>query len=272
MSRLVGYVANRDDRLGAALHQERDAIAAPVAQGPTGWGVGFYQNGEVLHKKRPRMPGTPAEAPVDWEAVAGDVRTDCAMLHLRQPTVGDFTTHDTHPFRLRRWLFAHTGTIERFEALRDTLAGALPDFLLRNVRGKTDSELLFHTLLSFLHDAGQLGRGDVEPSAVVGALRSGVALVDRLVAEVQGPAAVLNLMLTNGRHFFALRRGAPMSWIERRGLFDPPADLKSAPSAAQTLRYVMVASGPADAAGWSALPEGAILEVDRNLTTSVHAA
>ncbi len=272
MSRLVGYVANRDDRLRAALHQERDAIAAPAPEGPTGWGVGFYQNGEVLHKKRPRMPGTPAKAPVDWEGIAGDVRSDCALLHLRQPTVGDFTSHDTHPFRLRRWLFAHTGTIDRFEAVRDTLAGSLPDFLLRNVRGKTDSELLFHTLLSFLHDAGQLGRPDVDPAAVVGAIRTGVALVDRLVAEVQGEPAVLNLMLTNGRHFSALRRGAPLGWVERRGRFDPPEDLVPPSSGAQTLRYVMAASGPAAANAWVELPEGAILEVDRDLVASVHGA
>ncbi|MEM1416964.1 MAG: class II glutamine amidotransferase [Myxococcota bacterium] len=263
-------MANRDDRLGAALHQERAAIAvAPATEGATGWGVGFYQNGEVLHRKRPQAPG----GELDWGAVAGDLRSDCVILHVRQPTVGDFTTHDTHPFRLRRWLFAHTGTIDRFAAIRDAMAGSLPDFLMRNVRGKTDSELFFHVILSFLHDASQLDRTDVQPAAVVGALRSAVALVDRLGAEVQAEKAVLNLMLTNGRHLFALRRGEPLAWVERSGLHDPPPDFSPGRGGPQSLRFVMLASGAVgDAPQWSELPEGAILEVDRNLATTVHAA
>ena len=157
MGRLVGYMANRHDRLGAALHQERGVVAPPPAVGPTGWGLGFYQGGEVLHKKRPQFDSNG----FDWESVTRDVRTDCAVLHLRQPTVGDFRSHNTHPFRMRSWIFAHTGTIQRFEAIEERLRASLPDFVNRNIRGKTDSEVLFHVILSFLHDGGNLDKLDV---------------------------------------------------------------------------------------------------------------
>ncbi|MBW2211052.1 MAG: class II glutamine amidotransferase, partial [Deltaproteobacteria bacterium] len=153
MSRLIGYVANRGDRMRDALYQERAVLRQETAPADaSGWGIGFYHGDEVLHKKRPTRAGEL----VDWQNSAGDVRSDCAVLHMRQPTVGDFRAENAHPFRMRSWLFAHQGTIGRFDAMRENLAEMIPDFLRRNIRGQTDSEYLFHTVLTLLHDAGQL--------------------------------------------------------------------------------------------------------------------
>lgn len=265
MARLVGYMANRHDRLGAALHQERSVVAPPPALGPTGWGLGFYQGGEVLHKKRPQMDGNNG---FDWETVTRDVRTDCAVLHLRQPTVGDFRSQNTHPFRMRSWLFAHTGTISRFEAIEERLRGSLPDFVNRNIRGKTDSEVLFHVILSFLHDSGHLDNLDVGPDELFSAVRSAVALVDRLTAEVKAPESTMNLVITNGRLMLGLCRGARLAYVERRGLFDPPADLPPDRGSPGVFRYVMMTSDlegielPADHVE---LEQGQAVLVDRDL-------
>jgi glutamine amidotransferase len=269
MGRLIGYMSNRSDRLRDALHQERAAVATTPARAD-GWGLGFYQGGEVLHKKRPQTAG---EA-LDWEDIAGDVRSHCVVAHLRQATVGDFRAENTHPFRMRQWLFAHNGTIDRFAALRAGLLEQLPDFLQRNVRGETDSELFFHTVLSFLHDAGQLDNPDIDDRHVLHALHASVALVDRLSAEVGGKPSTLNLVLTNGRKLYALRRGKPMAYVARQGLHDArdTADSARAEAEAAALRYVMVLSdGPAVAPGWQPLPEGHVLVVDRDLRTSTHA-
>ena len=50
MARLIGYMANRADRLRDAFHQERAAITALPADLRSAWGLGFYQGDEVLHK------------------------------------------------------------------------------------------------------------------------------------------------------------------------------------------------------------------------------
>ena len=269
MGRLIGYMSNRADRLRDALHQERAAIAATPARAD-GWGLGFYQGGEVLHKKRPQTAGEP----FDWEDIAGDVQSHCVVAHLRQATVGDFRAENTHPFRMRQWLFAHNGTIDRFAALQPALLEQLPDFLQRNVRGETDSELFFHAVLSFLHDASQIDNPDVDDRHVLHALRSSVALVDRLAAEVGGKPGTLNLVLTNGRKLYALRRGKPFAFVERHGLHDTraPAVSARAEADAAALRYVMVLSDGAEPVpGWRNLEEGQVLVVDRDLKTSIHA-
>lgn len=272
MARLIGYMANRTDRLAAALHQERAVVTPrasvpPGAAGakPVGWGLGFHQNGEVLHKKRPQLTGE-----LHWETVAADVVSDCVVLHLRQPTVGDFHVRNTHPFRFGSWLFAHTGTIERFNAIEQRLRESLPDFLARNVRGSTDSELLFHVVLSFLHDAGQLDTPQPRKDAVLASIRSAVALVDRLCAEVKAPESQINLVLTEGRTMFALRRGGPMAYVERRGLHDPPETIPATedPRAPTTLRYVMVVAEDVGDLGphWVAMERGQTLVIDRDLS------
>lgn len=268
MSRLIGYVANRADRMRDSLYQERDVLRSEKAPSDaSGWGIGFYAGDEVLHKKRPTRPGEL----VDWQSIAGDVRSDCAVLHLRQPTVGDFRAENAHPFRMRSWLFAHEGTIGRFDSIRQNLAETIPDFLRRNIRGQTDSEYLFHTVLTLLHDAGQLDNPDINEKHALSAISAAVTLVERLAAEVGGTDTSLSFILTNGRSMYALRSGASMTYVEREGLHDPPDDYQAPPTGSTPLRYAMVVSGvDAPPTDYHVLPERSVAVIDRGLDVTVH--
>lgn len=268
MSRLIGYVANRADRMRDALHQERAALRPETAPSDaSGWGIGFYHGDEVLHKKRPTRAGER----VDWEQIAGEVRSDCAVLHLRQPTVGDFRAENAHPFRMRSWLFAHQGTIGRFDAIRDNLAEMIPDFLRRNIRGQTDSEYLFHTVLTLLHDAGQLDNPDINDAQALPAISAAVTLVERLAAEVDSNDNSLSFILTNGRAMYALRHGAPLAYVERQGLHDPPEDYTPPPTGSTQLRYAMLVSGlEENPVGYESIPDRAVAIIDRRLNVTVH--
>ncbi|RLB54059.1 MAG: hypothetical protein DRJ42_10170 [Deltaproteobacteria bacterium] len=269
MGRMLGYMANRADRLHDALHQERDVIRLQNPDGPSGYGIGFYQGGEVLHKKRPLLEGKT----LDWEQVARGVRSDCVVIHQREATVGDFRADNTHPFRMRSWLFAHSGTIDRFDAIRPRLLETMPDFVRRNVRGETDSEYFFHAAISFLNDAGQLDRGLADDDAVISALRSSVRLVERLSKEVGAAEPVLNCMLTNGHSMYALRRGKPVKYIERSGIDDPAesSDEGEHPGRRDGVRYVMVVSDGADVPHpYVEVPEDSVCLVNRDLSVSMH--
>ena len=268
MSRLIGYVANRADRMRDALYQERAVLRQETAPaGESGWGIGFYAGDEVLHKKRPARPGEL----VDWQNIAGDVRSDCAVLHLRQPTVGDFRAENAHPFRMRSWLFAHQGTIGHFDAMRSNLAEMIPDFLRRNIRGQTDSEYLFHAILALLHDAGQLDNPDINEARALTAISAAVTLVERLAAEVGSADNSLSFILTNGRSMYALRHGDPLIYVERQGLHDPPEDYKAPPTGSTQLRYVMVVSGVEEVpVGYEPVPERGVAIIDRRLDVTAH--
>lgn len=209
MARLVGFIGNRPDLGARAIELEGDALNVRSKPGVTpGWGVGFYQGGEILLKRRP-IDDRPELSLAD---LTRDVRGDILIAHVRAATVGALRTENTHPFRYRQWLFAQTGTIEAFSELRGRLRESLPQFLQRDVRGETDSELLFHLFLSFLHDVLLLDRPAVGPGDALTALRATIALVDRLSAEEGAPPSRMNLLLSSPEYLIAVHGGRPMGY------------------------------------------------------------
>jgi len=263
MARLIGYMANRRDRLRDAFRQERDAINGTPGD-RRAWGIGFYQGDEVLYKKQPTSDGEP----VDWDAVTRDVRTDCAIAHVRHATVGGFSVDNTHPFRFRQWSFAHVGTLGSVEDIRAPLVDAVPDYLRRNIRGQSDSELFFHIVLAALHETGHIENYDPDRNRVIEAIGRAVKRVDEVVGD---DSSELNMLLTNGRQMYAWRRGGPFGYIEQTGLHDsvepeggPP------PPGSPLLRYVMLVSGGLGTSQalperYSRIEQSSIVVVDREL-------
>lgn len=270
MARLVGLIGNRPDLCGRVVQHEGRALAVRRKGGVTpGWGVGFYQAGEVLLKRRP----IDDRAEIGLADMLRDIRSDLVVAHVRAATVGTLRTENTHPFRYRQWLFAHTGTIEAFSTLRSRLSESLPQFLQRDVRGETDSELLFHLFLSFLHDAGQLDRPAVDASAARTALRSSISLVDRLCAEEGHPPSAMNILVTSPEYLLAGHGGARMGYRSFHGqadlerLFgDGGLGRMRIPDFAAS-RATIVASDFEDDAlplGWTPVPERAIVTFTRS--------
>ncbi len=230
MARLVGFIANRPDLGSRALALEAKAFTVrvpevrvaeggepggglPEGAGSVSWGVGFYQGGEILLKRRP----FDERRALGFAEVIKDIRAEVLIGHIRTATVGALRTENTHPFRYRQWLFAQTGTVPYFDRLRGRMIESLPQFLARDVRGETDAELVFYLFLSFLHDMNQLNRSDVPPSAARDALRSTLSLVERLCAEEGSDKLALNMMLGCGEFVVGLRDSSPMGFSTMAG-------------------------------------------------------
>lgn len=268
MARLIGYMANRADRLREAFQHERDAIAGLPADQRGAWGIGFYQGDEVLHKKQPAPNGEP----VEWTSIAQNLKTDCAIAHVRQATVGGFSVDNTHPFRLRQWLFAHVGTIASFEEIRDKLRADLPDFLRRNIRGSSDSELFFHLILAGLHTRNQLDQTAPAETSLLEAIGDAVTSIDKLVGEARSHT-MLNMILCNGKAMYALRRGGAFGYVQRQGIREDGERVSERPRpGSPLLSYVMlVAGGQQVPAGYIGLDDGSVAIVSRDLDVRTHA-
>jgi glutamine amidotransferase len=278
MARLVGFIGNRPDLGARVIELEARSLSVRRKQDVTpGWGVGFHQAGEILLKRRP-IDDRPE---INIADLTRGVRADTLLAHVRLATVGAPRTENTHPFRYRQWLFANTGTVDSFGRLRGRLAEQLPAFLHRDVRGETDSELIFHLFLSFLHDAGELDRPAVEAAAARQALRGAITLIDGLCAEEGAPPTSLNILVTNPEYLLAVHAGSPMGYR----VFEGERDLERLfgdgglgrmrmPDYA-TSRLTVVASDfddgvPSDSQasvglppGWTAVPERAIVTFTR---------
>jgi predicted glutamine amidotransferase len=275
MARLFGLIGNRPDLVGRVLDLESEALVARTRGSPLGWGIGFYQGGEVLMRRRPiddREEIQPAK-------LAADVKADVLIGHVRSATVGALRTENTHPFRYRQWLFAQTGTLAHFDAIRDRLLKSVPEFLRGNVRGETDSEIVFHVFLSFLHDAGRLDNGSVSSGAVLEALRSSLAVIDGMAAEVGDVSEGTNLLVSNGDMIVAVHKNAKMSYRVFAGKNDADMILgddaqlrRRAPELAQT-HFTLVASDFDEELPprWKTVPMNAVVTMTRGDAPKVEA-
>lgn len=201
---------------------------------PHGWGVAVHTSVDGWSVDRRARPAFQDE---DF-AVAADRAGTVLLAHVRQGTVGEVATRNTHPFRQGRWVFMHNGTIESTAWMRDR--GSIPR--LEQVEGQTDSEQLFAWLLSRLDAAGLTDEPCTEATDRV------LTRSLREARTTRGSGAI-NVVLSDGRTVYAHRWG--------RSLFLRDDDRST----------VSVASEPEDSApGWSEVAEGSLLRVDRDPT------
>jgi glutamine amidotransferase len=221
VAHLIAYVGNEPENMACALFSARNALYS--AGKPDGWGLGFVQGGDVLLQKRPRV-----DAPdVDLYGLIKDLRADALVARVGLSNDGNTAAEDADPFRFRSWLFGSVGSFGSFsetgfEAVRERLLESVPDFLRRNVRGRSPSEHVFHLFLAFLHDAGSLDSPSPSPATVQAALHNSLAFLDRLLAGSGSPSASLALVATNGRCFIAANGAHPMRYLHVEGISDCP--------------------------------------------------
>jgi predicted glutamine amidotransferase len=277
MARLFGMIGNRPDLAARVLASEAEALRARTKDAPLGWGLGFYQGGEVLMRRRP----IDERREINVAGLAADVRADLVVGHVRHATVGALRTENSHPFRYRQWLFAQTGTVPDFEQVRDRLVASLPDFLRSGIRGDTDAEVVFHVFLSFLHDAARLSDGQVESSLIREALRSSLAVIDGMIAEIGPGSSKLNLMVSNGDQLIAVHRGpAVMSVRVLSGKADADAVIGEDPQLRRKIpelsrmHFTIAASDfddPPPNSRWKAVPDCAIVTMSRDEDPQIEA-
>ena len=244
---------------------------------PDGYGFGYYgASGEPLLGKRP----TGAGALLSLSDLAGRVDTEALVVHARRATVGNAKDENTHPFRYRRWLFAHDGTIEGFAQVRPKLLAALPEHLRRQIAGDTDSEHAFMWFLKLLRDENLVDDLDVDPQAAGRVLARTVKQVEAWCRDVgEGRPSRLTFVATNGRIMVATRRGGPLFYALLEGILPcaldgldlstPESDPRVRPH--RRVKAVCFATRLVQPNGFIEVPDGSVVSVSRNLQVSVSA-
>jgi glutamine amidotransferase len=199
MCRWLGYLGSPieprellyDPERSLIEQSRRHAPDMPVPNGD-GFGLGWYGRREVpavFHS------ATPAWGDRNLHTLASEISSALFLAHVRAATGTPVQETNCHPFAWGRWLFVHNGYIDGYEALRrDLLLAVRPD-LFPNIKGTTDSELMFHLALTF-------GLAD-DP---IGGLERMAGFVEGLGAEA-GIAEPLQMTVgvTDGERLWAAR-------------------------------------------------------------------
>ena len=241
---------------------------------PDAYGFGHYTGGSVLLGRRP----TGAPTALSLPDLVGKLDSEALLVHAGRATVGKAKDENTQPFRFRRWLFAHDGTIEGFDRIRPKLLAGLPDFLRRNLMGETDSEHAFLWFLKMLKDEGRIDDLDLDAQAAARALARTVKQIESWCREVgeQRPSR-LTFVATNGRIMAAIRRGGPLHYALLEGivpceldaidLSTPESDPRLRPH--RLVKAVAFATRLGQPSRFIEVPEGSTVAVTRGLQVTV---
>lgn len=206
--KLFACMCNQPQRLASALTPVRAAlVAAPPV---TRWGLGYIQGGDVLLVRTPKASTTP----VDLAGPLVEIATDCAIAQAVRDDGTTFGgTDNTPPFRFRRWLYAQTGLLGLLEVedFAPHLLEHIPEYLRRNIKGRTPAELIFHVFLSMLHDEGNIDDPNLPTAATRRALAATLRLVTAELIKAGKPDIPLgNVALTNGRSMVVAHLDEPL--------------------------------------------------------------
>lgn len=256
MTCLLGIICNQSERMVRALEPVRSALVAPAPVAR--WGLGYAQGGEILLSRSPRQH----TEDVDFFAALQGLRSDCVIAQACPPD--DFSGNsNTQPFRYRQWMLAQEGCAPSLPAVQAAVFEHIPDFLQRNIGGRTLDELLFHLFLSHLHRVGSLDEANLSPERACELMSEALRTFRSSVGTTEATGDLGNLMLSNGRSFVALRLGRPL-YLRRLTI---PAPRSGRDDSFRGVLVISASHAPGE--GFEEIPLRAALRINRDVHTDV---
>ena len=270
MCRMLGVVCSDDDLLGCAIHEVRSSLRISNVDKHDGVGIGYYVHDDPLLMKRPSA----TSETIDYCELVNEISSNVLMVHVRNATVGGWKDVNTHPFRFRRWLFSHVGHLPILDKSRKDVLETMPPFLVRNVRGETESEVFFHLLLNLLFKAGRIDDLSLGSERLAAFLKEGITEIDNLAKKDSRDAqdGKFAFLVTNGQVMAGACRGIPMYYSHREGIFDCTRHEASEQEIQRHGRFrgIMVGAEMLDPGHqWRELAQGTLLSVTKDLKLKV---
>lgn len=222
-----------------------------------GWGVASFRNGSVdLHRG-----ALPAYADEEFDRSCHSVKSTTVIAHVRRASKGETKLANSHPFTYGQWAFAHNGTLTALDALREGMLSEIPARLRDNIKGETDSELMFYWLLRRLEiDSAIEGNRCLSLNKMREVLATEILELDRrnLAAEAMRKSdeqAKLNVFLTNGSVFVGTRFRNTLFMLEHQ----------AARPTGKPFQSIAIASEPPDSRPWQEIPDRRVFSISSSL-------
>lgn len=292
MCRLYGFRATHSTRVDCELVEAQNSLLRQSRRdergldNPDGWGLGTVRDGQ-LNCEREVGPAYQSE---EYRRDAARVEATTVLAHVRRATVGGPREENTHPFRREGAMLVHNGHVPAFDRVRPRILEQMAPELERGIRGTTDSEHVFHLLLSRLRDRvepapdREVREADPGSDVMRDVLRETIADLtgwcDAAVPEAdevpRGPDGhrldrmALNLLWTVGERLAGSRVGRSLWYVEREGghRCEVCGDRHPDPEPAG-YRSVVVASERITGEDWKQVPESSVFYVDDEMRLQI---
>ncbi|MEN9580650.1 MAG: hypothetical protein RJA70_3659 [Pseudomonadota bacterium] len=266
MCRLFGFRSVIPSQVHSSLLAAENALGTQSNNHPDGWGVAYYiDNCPHLTRSAERALGDQL-----FHRLSGVVASETVLAHVRKATQGNLSVLNSHPFQYGRWVFAHNGDIPNFSECLDALRELISPRLRRYILGDTDSETVFHILLTELEKLGPLDRPHLV-NDVVTALQRTFEKV-KATCERDGHQPLLTMIATDGANLVGVQGGKELylstykkQCSERTRCASLSAECE-APTTTGFVNHFILSSEPLQGENvWHALEHGEVVAVDANM-------
>lgn len=184
MCRLFGLVANKAVDVKFSFLKADLTFKELGSKNPHGWGIGYYENGNPkIFKESNRI-----EKSLKSNDIIKQKISNIFLSHVRKSSGTDIKYENTHPFGYERWIFAHNGTIDIKNQMKEQL---LPKYA-KLLKGETDSEIFFYLIIQSIEQNKDIIKGIKET-------------IRFIKDNKENNTTSLNFLLTNGEKIYALR-------------------------------------------------------------------
>jgi predicted glutamine amidotransferase len=192
------------------------------------------------------------------------LNADGFIGHVRAATIGDVNISNNHPFRYKKFLFAHNGTIHKFCNIKRRFISSLSDEIFSSIKGQTDSECLFALIMENLYKRKVNITLDAISEAVQLSINQLVFMQNRYNST---SSFKINSILTDGKNLIATRY---VSYNNNPALSLYYFVRKKRINEVEFIESVTISSEPLSSSerGWREVPLNHMLLVDENLNVS----
>ena len=263
MCRLYGFRATEPTKVECSLVYAQNALMLQSREDQAGlshadgWGVATYRDG-TPHVERQAWAAYHGE---HFRRAAARTYSRTVLAHVRRASVGSVALENTHPFVHGKWVFAHNGTLRAFEKIRRQMLDAMTPEHREAIQGRTDSEHVFHLLMSLHARCPDLAPLDI--------LRIGLRQVIEWSRQADATSNIgLNVLMTDGEALVGARWARTLWYVEQRHVQDCEIcgfpHIRHDPKV--NYRAIVIASEPISHEDWIEVPDRSIF----SLTPDMH--
>ena len=234
MCRLFLSYSNTDNLLGMFLetqyrqgsHKLDQKCISDHGPNPDGFGFAWYDKGQWIIYKREGIYKDDKQL----EKVFGTIPDKTIVLgHVRRKSDGDTEYENTHPFIYKNSIFMHNGKIIDFSKHKEAVVAKITPKYRNQIRGETDSEVLFYLFLSCISKPGS--RNTMKKSQKNPYVLKAFANMCRILRTL-GVSWIGNIMYADKNYILVTRYSesacpAPTLYTHRYGIASDPLDSSS---------------------------------------------
>lgn len=278
MCRIFGFRSVLFSKVHSSLVSAENALMGQSRKHPDGWGLVYYI-ADTPHVVKSTIT---AESDDLFKHVSGIVTSQTVLAHIRKATQGKLTLLNTHPFQYGRWTFAHNGNIKQFHQFKRELLKEVSNEIGPYCLGETDSELIFHLILSYVNKLVPVNEVTPDLKLVMDGISNAVTKICEIIGKLSIKEAgiptenYLTFVISNGPIMIAMNGGISLYYSTHKkkcperescSSFAPWCEAKA--QGEMDVNHLIISSEPLQGENvWHKIEPGELVGVDSKMKLS----